>query len=63
MSYEDFAEEEDFSLNSQKEKESRYLRIQRDSILGRRRQKIQSVKQISFIYGRYSEKRSINREN
>lgn len=42
MSYEDFAEEEDFSLNSQKEKESRYLRIQRDSILGRR-QKIQSV--------------------
>lgn len=43
MSYEDFAEEEDFSLNSQKEKESRYLRIQRDSILGRRRQKIQSV--------------------
>lgn len=53
MSYEDFAEEEDFSLNSQKEKESRYLRIQRDSILGRRRQKIQSVsKYPSFMGGR-----------
>lgn len=51
MSYEDFAEEEDFSLNSQKEG----ILISKDSEGQHSRQKETEnteCKQISFIYGR-----------